>query len=377
MQADVDSDILILGAGPAGAAAALFAARQGLAGTVLERNARPPGGTWLEWLHPNGQRLLADAGVSMQGAIRGIIQSVRFVDIAQGGDIVAPLDEAITVVDGGQLTAAVLDAAQAAGATLVADAEVTAVETGEHAVTMRTSDGRCFSGRFFVAADGCNSLAAGAFGLDVDAATGTAATGCQSLFTKPVVAGDSTHTDAIELAWIVTSEDLDSFGYVFGVDDVLATGAVAPASGSDPVARFDLALAQWQGAGILPEGIDLARARPAVRQIPRGAALDFETHVAKHGLLIGDAGGFVSAASLEGLYPAIGSARLAVDACATALKADHPQDMLIEFDARWRQEMVEYLRLPNTDLRFLLPLVFANERMAVRLANALLGGTSL
>jgi flavin-dependent dehydrogenase len=102
-----------------------------------------------------------------------------------------------------------------------------------------------------------------------------------------------------------------------------------------------------------------------------------DTHVAKRTVLIGDAGGFVGVVGHEGLYPAIWGASIAVDVCAEALGARHPQDVLAEFDSRWRREMVVHLNSPNADLRFLLPMVFSNERMARRLANALLGGENL
>ena len=55
-----------------------------------------------------------------------------------------------------------------------------------------------------------------------------------------------------------------------------------------------------------------------------------------------------------------------------ALDRPHPQDELREFDTKWRTTMADYLRPPNADLQFLLPLVFANKQMAERLAGAFL-----
>ena len=92
---------------------------------------------------------------------------------------------------------------------------------------------------------------------------------------------------------------------------------------------------------------------------------------------IGDAGGFVAALSHDGLHAAIQSARIAVDTCRTALTSEQPQDALAEFDHKWRHDLVEFLRLPNADLRFLVPLVFTNELMAKKLASAFIAGTNL
>jgi flavin-dependent dehydrogenase len=107
-----------------------------------------------------------------------------------------------------------------------------------------------------------------------------------------------------------------------------------------------------------------------------GVALDLETHVGKRCLLIGEAGGFVSAFSQERLYPAMKSGWLAAETAARALRANLPQDELSSFSAAWRTELADYLRLPNTNLGLLMPLVFDNAQMSERVARAFLLGQS-
>ena len=80
---------------------------------------------------------------------------------------------------------------------------------------------------------------------------------------------------------------------------------------------------------------------------------------------------------MEGIYPAIWSARLAAETCAKAAAGTHPQDQLREFSTAWRSAMGEYLRLPNTDLHFLLPLVFSNRQMAQKMAAAVWRGENI
>jgi flavin-dependent dehydrogenase len=101
-----------------------------------------------------------------------------------------------------------------------------------------------------------------------------------------------------------------------------------------------------------------------------GAALDFESHVGKRCLLVGDAGGFVSAFSNEGLYPALRSGWRAAEVAAAALRAPLLQDELAGFGNVWRSDLAEYLRMPNTDLGLLLPMVFTNAQMSRRIARA-------
>ncbi|MCH7839235.1 MAG: hypothetical protein IID38_03225 [Planctomycetes bacterium] len=97
----------------------------------------------------------------------------------------------------------------------------------------------------------------------------------------------------------------------------------------------------------------------------------------KHTLLIGDAGGFVSAISNEGIYPAIWSAGIAAEVIHEALDANPSQDVLMTFDSRWRVEMADHLRSPHTDIRFLLPLIFTNQPMADRMGAAFFFGENI
>jgi flavin-dependent dehydrogenase len=102
--------------------------------------------------------------------------------------------------------------------------------------------------------------------------------------------------------------------------------------------------------------------------------LELELHVGKRCLVVGDAGGFLASFSHEGLYPAIRSGQLAVEAVVRALEADVLQDELATFGAAWRAELAAYLQMPNTDLGLLLPMVFGNAEVSRRVARAFLLG---
>jgi len=64
----------------------------------------------------------------------------------------------------------------------------------------------------------------------------------------------------------------------------------------------------------------------------------------------------------------------AAEAADRALKAPVLQDELHSFSSAWRRDLADYLRLPNTDLALLMPLVFNNSQMSGRLARAFLLG---
>ena len=109
--------------------------------------------------------------------------------------------------------------------------------------------------------------------------------------------------------------------------------------------------------------------------LPFAGALAHEG-VANRTLLIGPAGGFYAATG-EDLYPNCWSAIYAAEVIKKALKEPHLQDALQPYRQRWRTTLGDYLRGPQQNLRFLLPLVYRNQVMTDRLAEAILLGKSL
>ena len=109
--------------------------------------------------------------------------------------------------------------------------------------------------------------------------------------------------------------------------------------------------------------------------MPLAGALSQEG-VADHTLLVGPAGGFF-AASGEDIYPNCWSAIHAADVLKKALNERHLQDALQPYRYKWRTTLGEYLRGPQQNLRFLLPLIYRNQVMTTRLAEAVLLGKSV
>jgi len=98
--------------------------------------------------------------------------------------------------------------------------------------------------------------------------------------------------------------------------------------------------------------------------------------VANRALLIGPAGGFVTACG-EDIYPGCWSAVLAAQTARHALGERHLQDALQAYRQQWGATIGDYLRGPQQNLRFLLPLIYRNPMMAARLTDAILLGKSV
>jgi hypothetical protein len=109
--------------------------------------------------------------------------------------------------------------------------------------------------------------------------------------------------------------------------------------------------------------------------LPFGGALAHEG-VANRTLLIGPIGGFYSATG-EDVYPCCWSAIHAAEVLKKALKEQFLQDSIQAYRQKWRTTLGDYLRGPQQNLRYLLPLVYRNQVMTNRLAEAILIGKSV
>jgi flavin-dependent dehydrogenase len=154
-----------------------------------------------------------------------------------------------------------------------------------------------------------------------------------------------------------------------------------PVDGSSALSSTDL-LGRWidvliaHGVLNLPPGSPPIDVRTATSlELPLAGALSQEG-VANRTLLIGPAGGFYTACA-EDIYPTLWSALHAADVAKKALKERHVQDALQPYRQKWGSTLGDYLRGPQQNLRFLLPLVYRNAIMTARLTEAILSGKSV
>ena len=138
-------------------------------------------------------------------------------------------------------------------------------------------------------------------------------------------------------------------------------------------------LAHWVDV-LRKNGILNGKGEPALEtaqslDLPLAGALAHEG-IANRTLLVGPAGGFYSACT-EDIYPNCWSALYAADAIKKALKETHLQDGLQPYRHKWRTTLGDYLRGPQQNLRYLLPLVYRNQEMTTRLTESILLGKSV
>ena len=186
------------------------------------------------------------------------------------------------------------------------------------------------------------------------------------------VLGDAAVPDLLAMSLDLGGE-LD-WGWLLARGEEVQICVQGPASG-DAGALLEEWAALLAGAGVLAAGARADGRTHRGQLLPLAGAMTRDV-VARRTLLLGPAGGFYSASG-EDVYPCCWSAQFAADAAAKALKAPQVQDALGAYRGKWGATLGEYLRGPQQNLRFLLPLVYKNPTMTDRLAEAILLGRSL
>ena len=301
--ATLDFDLIVLGAGPAGAAAACTAAQMGLNVAVVDKAACP-------------RVKLCGGGVSGRSAayLRRVfaldpgqrddlfLSSQRYILTAQGQEL-ARYDNAPTVYMTMRhaFDAALVAQSVAAGARLFAPARVAAMDLAEPALTL--DDGRILRARVLIGADGTNSAVARAlFGRAFDPARIAFAMEVE----LPPRPDDLVEIDLAAAAW--------GYGWVFPKLASTTVG-VGGIQGRNPDMRACLQAYLGQSATLGPGPRPEARVKGAF--LPSG---DFRAVPGRGAVLLaGDAAGLVDPLTGEGIAWALESGRQAALAVTEAL----------------------------------------------------------
>lgn len=318
MTAGAVVDVVVVGGGPVGLAAALAAARRGLSVVVLEPRDGPIDKACGEGLMPGAVAALARLGVDPEGlALNGI----RYLGGGRSAQA-AFRDGEGRGVRRTTLHAALAEAVASAGV------EVLPLTAGDltqddRGVTVLTHEqgrrpGPPVRARYVLAADGLHSPVRRALGLDVPV-RGVARYGLRRHYaTAP-------WSDHVEVHWGPTAE-----AYVTPVAPDLVGVAVLTRSR----AGYDALLEQFPGLRerldtAVGHGSDLRGAGP-LRQRSR-------RRVAGRVLLVGDASGYVDALTGEGIALGIAQAGEAV----AAIGVDDP----VRYERGWRRASWRYTLL--------------------------------
>lgn len=363
-------DVAIVGAGPAGATAAALLARKGRQVVLLDREKAGRVAPCAGWLNVRAKSLLDEIACPFPDRFLVPFSQVTFYN-ADASKHASPKHEGPMgfLVDRPQFDSALIQHAASLGAVRMLGQEAKDLRLDESRVLLKLANSEVQS-RLLVLATGRSQDLASRIGFSPrgsDVATWVAqVTGIHST-------GNAEPTVAVVLGL----DTRGSFGFCSCTHDHCTVSANFIGAPDQAVPALVQLCKTAAAKGIIPADLSTQAAKVRAIRCPAGWALDMDTHVAKHTLLVGDAGGFVAAASNEGIYPAMWSAKIAADVVHKALSSPYSQDELMSFDTQWRMQLADHLRSPHTDIRFLLPLIFSNQAMADRMAAAFFFGENI
>jgi geranylgeranyl reductase family protein len=333
----------VVGGGPAGSLAALTLAHRGVSVLVLDKKRFPRDKPCGGGIRYSVYRRFPELGEYLRAKVD--VHEIRRVRMESpaGHTVVAGGEQPFYLtLRRTELDAALLDYARLAGAAVAEATRATEVERTAEGVTVRCVDGRVFSGRLVIGADGVNSVVARAVGLSQGFPDDVLA--IDTMEETPLEELSMAEPDTMYVAYGYKGRP--GYGYVFPkrrhVD--AGVGFMVPffkhTLGGSPLEHHTRFL---QEAGAL--GIVRGRSNPdnfKAYRLPLGGPL--ARTFADRVLLCGDAAGFVNAYTGEGIYHAMVTGEHAGTTAAEALAAgDLSAAGLAAYEQRWRAEVGDEL----------------------------------
>lgn len=329
-------DLLIVGAGPAGAAAAYWAAKRGLEVLAVDKQHFPRDKTCGDGLTPRAVKELSDMG--LDGAFAGWHRHQGLRVRAHGAVLELPWPSHPVYPDYGfvvrrrDLDGLVAERARSAGAVVRHGVEAMQPLWGEDGSnelagavlrSKATGETEHVKARYVIVADGANSRFGRALGTkrDRDLAQGMA---IRTYYSSPV------HDDPwIESALDITDRQgntLPGYGWVFPLGDGKVNVGIGLLSTFRDYKSVNTSWLMEEWAHALPDfwGVDPASPEiaPVGGRLPMGGSV--QPRLGVNWLVAGDAAGTVNPFNGEGIDYAYETGRAAADIIASALARSDP-----------------------------------------------------
>jgi geranylgeranyl reductase family protein len=370
-------DVLVCGAGPSGSTAALELARSGLKTVLCDRQSFPRDKTCAGWLNARAfSRFDFLAGKAEELAERAFSELV-FLSPNLGQRISYRAEEPQGyLVSRRRFDHSLVEMAVAAGATLVQGTGLTELWPADDSVLSVLEDGRRYQSRFLVGADGVRSSVGRLSGLNPGFADDQLVVAVEQEFRASEELMEELGGDGGRILVVLAYNYIPGYGWVFPHRETVSVGVGARMSRVSNIGETHRKfVTDLRAGGLLPDDGETREPRSA--ELPAGAALKLPRLAEGRVLLVGDAGGFVGAASGEGIYPGMRSGQLAAQAIAEGCVHGREAEVAVRYQAAFRRELAKYLEMPAVELSLVMDLLFRDQRVANKLARAFLFGEPL
>jgi geranylgeranyl reductase family protein len=343
-----EADIIVVGAGPAGSTAAKLLADRGYSVLLVDRARFPRHKTCASWinrlaferfsyLQPHLDELVETPfyGVAFYDA--GIKRSGRYLEPRPCGylSLRSKFDDGLRKI------------AMKAGAEFLEGCAVVNIQESRDAATVQLADGRELSARVVVGADGASSRIAAAAAIHqgwgrrdyVLCANADIPCGTKLIH--------ATYGEKFPFYVYLEYRGIQGYGWVFPKRRHICVGIGALLQdGREIRPLYSKFFHELKKLGHLPE--PLQETDTYFDLDPVGAVHRLEALTRGRVILIGDAAGFVSGSTGEGIYPGMVSAEAAGEIIHQALGRGSVESGLERFNQAWRGELGDYVkRLPG------------------------------
>lgn len=354
----VESDVIVVGAGPGGSTAARYLADRGLTVSLLEKSTFPRDKVCGDGLTPRAVKQLIRLGIDVSTEAGWVHNHGLRVHGGRVEPFVLPWPELNSFPNFGvvkprsEFDDLLASHAVAGGAGLHQDAAVTEpILANDRIVGVRCKDGREFRAPVTIAADGNSSRLALAMGLTkrTDRPMGVAV---RTYFRTEHNFDDYMHS------WLELwdgkpgeSNLMPGYGWAFGLGDGtvnVGLGTVSMAAKSKKLNFRDM-LSRWLATTPEEWGFRPENQFGGVGSAALPMSFNRKPHYTRGLLLVGDSGGMVSPFNGEGIPYAMEAAEFAADAIADArargFGTESAERALNAYPARLSQEWGGYYRL--------------------------------
>ncbi len=342
------TDVIVVGAGPAGSTAAKLLAEDGYAVLLIDRAKFPRHKTCASWINrlaferfPYLQKRLPDLvenpfyGVTFYD--RTIEREGHYPEKRPSGylSLRSKFDDGLRRI------------AMEAGAEFLEGCPVEGFSEERDGVRVRLADGREYSARIVIGADGASSRVAAAAGLRRGWGARDYVLCANTDVPFPPERIRAFYGERFPFRVYLEYEGIQGYGWVFPKRGHVCLGIGALLEDGREIRplfrRFIQALRVHRQ---VPS--DLPEEKVYYDLDPVGGVYRIPSLVRGRVMLIGDAAGFVSGSTGEGIYPGMVSAEVAVVAIRRALKCGAAESALQQYNQAWRAELGDYVkRLPG------------------------------
>lgn len=342
------ADVIVAGAGPAGSTAARLLADRGYSVLLIDRSNFPRHKTCASWINRLAFERFSYLKNSFPDLVenpffgvafydRSIEREARYLERRPSGylSLRSKFDDGLRRI------------AMEAGTRFIGGCAIADLVEEQNGVRVRLEDGREMAGRILIGADGASSRVAVRSGLRKGWSPGDYVLCANTDIPFPPERISAFYGGRFPFRVFLEYEGIQGYGWVFPKRQHVCIGIGALLKDGRSIRRlFRDFIQSLRHQKHIPD--DLPDAKVYFDLDPVGGVYRIPSLIRGRVMLVGDAAGFVSGSTGEGIYPAMVSAEVAVGVIHQALKGSSPASVLERYNKRWCAELGDYVkRLPG------------------------------